>query len=566
MELDSKLRKAIAAIFLCTLAGCITPEPAFCRKLTTYEQALGDIDNKRFESAQLKLLNILAKNPSDADAHAELSRTYMDTNQIDKAFIEANKAIQYDPRMFRAYATKAYCEFRQNHMKEGFSDSATVLKLYTVNPLDWTAWYTHKNLSHAYQMMHRAKEFAEVQTNVYICDLLTAADEARNAGQLNESLQKIDSALKVDSRIPDLWFFRGVIYQNQGQNAQALADFSKAIALTPTAVPMLYYFRGDTYQQLGKHQQAIADFTKIIQAKPKLVAYRFVCETGRFRSEGMREDLAPVSLGDIYVLRAQSYAILKDKVRARKDLETASQLDPTDDKAIAKKAELHLEAGMPEQAIKDYSKSVAANPNDWTRYKERADAYMQLGKNKEALDDYTQVIKLTPNEPGAYMLRAVALKSMKKYDQAIADFSKVLQLRNDDDDAYMERAECYRLMHRYNDALADLDKATNLAHASKTFINEERSKIRAEMKESNYSDGSQTISASGSQTSLADISQTSSTDSSQTVSTDISQPKKNKTEQSGKEQNWLTLALSAAVGVMVIGLLAAHLMRSKSKR
>jgi tetratricopeptide (TPR) repeat protein len=106
---------------------------------------------------------------------------------------------------------------------------------------------------------------------------------------------------------------------------------------------------------------------------------------------------------------------------------------------------------------------------------------MQVGKTKEALVDYSQVIKLTPNEPGAYMLRAVAFKSLKKYDEAIADLSKVLELRNDDDDAYMERSECYRAMHRYQDALADLDKAATLAHASKTYVREARTKVVAEM-------------------------------------------------------------------------------------
>lgn len=556
METDSKLSKAIAATILCMLAACVSTEPAFSRTLTTYEQALADIDNSRFENAQLKLQKLLAKDPSDADAHAELARTYMDTNQIDKALIEANKAIQYDPRMARAYATKAYCEFYRHQMKEGFNDCAKVLKLYTVNPLDWTAWYTHKNLSHAYKMANRTKEFADEQTGVQICDLLSAADQARNAGQLNVSFQKINFALKLDSRIPDLWFFRGVLNLNQGQNAQALADFNKAIALTPTVVPVLYYFRGDTYQQMEKHQQAIDDFTKIIKAKPKLVAYRFVCETGRLRNEGMHEDLSPVSLGDVYVLRAQSYAALKDKVRAGKDLETAGKLDPTDDKAIAKKAELQLEAGMPEQAIRNYSQSVAANPDDWTRYKDRADAYMQLGKSKEALADYTQVIKLTPNEPGAYMLRGVALKSMKKYNEAITDFSKVLELRGDDDDAYMERSECYRLLHRYKEALADLDKAGSLAHASKTFVNEARSKILLEMHESDSGNA------------LEDgLIQSSTPQAGSTPAIDrvSEQPRQSEVAPNNKNHNSLIWLTSGALLVVLLGLVAVVLLRSKNK-
>ncbi len=182
-------------------------------------------------------------------------------------------------------------------------------------------------------------------------------------------------------------------------------------------------------------------------------------------------------------LRAQSYSAIKKPELAAKDLDAAGKLDPSDDKAFAKKAELTMNNGKPDQAIREYTKSVAANPKDWTRYKERADAYMQAGKKDEALADYSEVIKLTPKEPGAYMLRALALKSMKRYEEAIPDFSKTLELHADDDDAYMERSDCYRLMHRYKEALADLDKVSALLPANNNFVREARLKILNESDE-----------------------------------------------------------------------------------
>ena len=80
----------------------------------------------------------------------------------------------------------------------------------------------------------------------------------------------------------------------------------------------------------------------MINAKPKLVAYRFVCETGRLRNELMRDDTSAVSLADVYFLRAQSYVALGKLALAIKDLDTVGKLDPSDDKAFAKKAELVL--------------------------------------------------------------------------------------------------------------------------------------------------------------------------------------------------------------------------------
>lgn len=471
--------RILSAIGISILFGSMLSEPACSRKLSTYEQALECIDEEKYELAVPKLKQVIERNPSDADAHAELARAYMDLDNDEGAIEEATKAIASDSKMARAYATRAYCEFKTNRMKEGFADSEKVIKYYTLNPLDATIWNTYKNRTQAFKMLGRNKESLAEQPKAVVSDLIDAGEKAREVGQLDDALKKIDSALRYNPQVADLWFMRGVICSNQNKNAEAIEDFSKAIKLAPN-VPMLHYFRADCYQQLGKHQQAIEDFTQIINAKPKLVAYRFVCETGRLRNELSRDDTCPISLADVYVLRAQSYSAIKKPNLASKDLDIAGRLEPSDDKAFAKKAELTMNNGKFDQAIIEYTKSVAANPKDWTRYKERADAYLQAGKNEEALSDFSEVIKLTPNEPGAYMLRALALKSLKRYDEAIPDFTKTIDLRADDDDAYMERSDCYRLMHRYKEALADLDKVSALLPRNNNFVHEARAKILAE--------------------------------------------------------------------------------------
>ncbi|MBI2809870.1 MAG: tetratricopeptide repeat protein [Candidatus Melainabacteria bacterium] len=479
MHIFSKNTRTQSAIALGILCGSMLATPALSRSLSVYEQALENIDEEKYELAVPKLKQLIAQDSSNADAHAELARVYMDLENHEGAIAEATRAIELAPKMARAYATRAYCEFRLNRIKEGFADTDKVIKYYTPNPLDASIWNTYRNRCQAYKMLGRTKEYAAEQPKAQVSELIDAGEKAREAGQLDDALQKINLALKSNSQVADLWFMKGVINSNQNNNVEAIADLSTALKLAPN-VPMLYYFRGDCYQQLGKHQEAISDFTQIIKAKPKLVAYRFVCETGRLRNELIRDDTSPISLADAYVLRAQSYAAIKKPELAAKDLDAAGKLDPTDDKAFAKKAELTMTNGNFDQAIKEYTKSVAANPKDWTRYKERADAYLQSGKNEEALSDFSEVIKLTPTDPGAYMLRALALKSLKRYAEAIPDFSKTLELRADDDDAYMERSDCYRLMHRYKDALADLDKVAALLPANNNFVREARAKILAE--------------------------------------------------------------------------------------
>ncbi|MBS1956203.1 MAG: tetratricopeptide repeat protein [Cyanobacteria bacterium SZAS-4] len=506
MQLESSKTRILSAIGLSIICASIFAESALSRKLSFYEQALECLDEEKYDLAVPKLKQVIEHDSSNADAHAELARAYMDLDNNEAAIEESTRAIAIAPKMARAYATRAYSEFKTNRMKEGFADSEKVIKYYTVNPLDATIWNTYKNRIQAFRMLGRNKEFLAEQPKAYISDLIDAGEKAREVGQLDVALQKIDSALKINPEVADLWFMRGVICSNQNKNPEAVDDFSKALKLAPN-VPMLHYFRADCYQQMGKHQQAIDDFNKIIEAKPKLVAYRFVCETGRLRNELSRDDTSPISLADVYVLRAQSYSAIKKPDLAAKDLDVAGRLEPSDDKAFAKKAELTMNNGKFDQAIMEYTKSVAANPKDWTRYKERADAYLQAGRNEEALADFTEVIKLTPNEPGAYMLRALAYKSLKRYAEAIPDFTKALDLRGADDDAYMERSDCYRLMHRYKDALADLDKVSALLPANNNFVHEARVKILAESGEKTNPESSSLPQAGKSQQSAVETRQ-----------------------------------------------------------
>jgi tetratricopeptide (TPR) repeat protein len=474
----AKYATVVCAVALFSWAGSTIPVQA--RTFSTYEQALEDLDEEHYDAAQVKLKNVIEQNPRDADAHADLARAYMNQDNCEQTMAECTQAIQLDPQIYRAYADRAYCFFKLGRIRQGFEDSEKAITLYTVNPLDGAIGTTYKNRGKAFKMIGKTKESSTDQAKAQIYEGLREATKEREKGLLNPTIDKIDALIKLDPQNADLWFFRGIISSNQNKHWQAVADFSRALKLAPRSFAMLKYFRGDSYQQLGRHQQAVDDFTAVINANPRIVAYRFVCETGRLRNELMRDDTSVISVGDVYFLRAQSYTALKKLTLAIQDLEAAGRLNKSDDKAFAQKAELVMGTGKFDQAIKDYTKSVAANPNDWTRYKERADAYLQLGKNNEAIDDYTHVVALTPKDPGAYMLRALALKSLGRYGEAIPDFSQVLKLRPDDDDAYMERAECYRLMHRYQEALADLDRVAAILPANNNFLKEARAKIYAE--------------------------------------------------------------------------------------
>jgi tetratricopeptide (TPR) repeat protein len=62
------------------------------------------------------------------------------------------------------------------------------------------------------------------------------------------------------------YFRRGEARYAAGQPELALADFTKAIELTPTAET--YGMRAYYYRQLGQYERAIADYDKVIALQP----------------------------------------------------------------------------------------------------------------------------------------------------------------------------------------------------------------------------------------------------------------------------------------------------------
>ena len=456
----------------CFLIGCL---PADARCYTLYEQALEDLDESRWEKAEEKLKRLVAEEPNNADYHADLGRYYMDVDKLPEMEAELNRAIALDDKLLRAYEFRSYYYFRKGRFDEGLADAKKAEALYCVNPHDWGLWDVLKNRAKVHARMGMLEQARADREKQLLFEILDQAGKFREGGLLPQALNRIDEGLKIDPLHADLWFLRGVVNANMMKFWEAVADYNKALRYSPAST-MIYYFRGDCYEQLGKHQQAVDDYTRVINAGKKLVAFRFVCETGRLRDEILRDDTVCVSLNDVYFLRAQAYMAMGKLTAAVKDLDYVALHDKTDDKALARRAEIVESMGKSDDSIKDFSRAIQANGKDIQGYVSRAQAYLRLGKDDEAIADFTEIVKMNPDDPGSYVLRAGAYKTIGRYDDAIADYTKAISQQLEDD-LLLERADCYRAVHKYEEALKDLQQALELDNSNRLLVSALRAKI-----------------------------------------------------------------------------------------
>jgi tetratricopeptide (TPR) repeat protein len=218
----------------------------------------------------------------------------------------------------------------------------------------------------------------------------------------------------------------GIAKAQKGDLDGAVADFSKAIQLTPDYAEA-YYSRGVAKREKGDYNGAIADWDKAIQLKPDY-AYAYN-NRGNAKSEK------------------------GDYNGAIADLDKAIQLKPNDAEPYYNRGNAKSEKGDYNGAIADYDKAIHLKPN-------YADACNRLAwllatcpranlrDGKKAVEDATKACDLTAwKNLNELSTLAAAYAESGDFDDAIKWETKYLQapnLRADYAEQHKKRLALYR--------------------------------------------------------------------------------------------------------------------------
>ena len=165
---------------------------------------------------------------------------------------------------------------------------------------------------------------------------------------------------------------RGRFRAERGDTAHALADLDRAIALGPSAE--LYYWRGLVYEQIHEYPRAVADCTHAIELDPKLA--------------------------DAYAHRCASRALgpKKEWKRASADCEKAIALGPDRSAGYFSRALVHfLQMRNPHRIVADCDKAIALDPGHYQAYALRAAVHDASGQHARACADTRRARALHPH-------------------------------------------------------------------------------------------------------------------------------------------------------------------------
>ncbi|HTY45948.1 MAG TPA: tetratricopeptide repeat protein [Patescibacteria group bacterium] len=259
---------------------------------------------------------------------------------------------------------------------------------------------------------------------------------------------------------------RGVAYGDQGNFAQAISDYTRAIAISPDYAEA-YYNRANAYDKQGNLSQAIADYTRAIAISPAYAAAynnraNVYNKQGNF-AQAIADCIRAIEINpdyaEAYYNRGLAYDKQGDLPQAVADYAKAISLNPNLEKAHNNRGVIYGKQANLAQAIADYSKAIEINPDYAEAYYNRANAYDKQGNFTQAIADYTKAVALNPNYAAAYNNRGVAYGARGKFAQAIADCTRAIEINPNLEQAYNNRGLAYDKQGDLPQAVADYTKA-----------------------------------------------------------------------------------------------------------
>ena len=251
---------------------------------------------------------------------------------------------------------------------------------------------------------------------------------------------RLRSAVKADSSLWEAWYNLGVIAWREGEDDEAIDDFSKALAQNRDHTPTLMA-RAEAYRRAAKKKEARADYEAALKAMEeddpnrRDVAARLA---SLLRDAGEYEDAVEVLRETVRVsgTNARIYTELGQIYIAQKRLELAQLM-------LAKALEL--------------------DAKDPSVYNALALLAQRQGKAQEAFERYDQAVSLDAKYIDARFNKATVLLDAGDYARAKAELAVIVDNKSDDYAAWVSLGVAQRGLGAFPEARKAFDRVVKEA-------------------------------------------------------------------------------------------------------
>ncbi len=379
-----------------------------------------------YDRAKELFEKIVSVDPASIPAHTRLAKTLLGLKQYNEACAEFTRAIELVQR-------NAADLGQELDLRRGRAEAGQLAGSYQKAADDYSWVIDHGGA-----------------TESLFVHLATAQDAL---GQTQLAITSLDKALERNPGDAETYLHRALLYKHLNDKQAAFSDFAKAIKINPA----LSSWRASFYLDQGQSANAIDDYTRAIEVNNGGCKATELCN------------------------RAAVYANLDHHRKAISDLNQAIKLQPTNADYLACRGSSYFGVSDFKKAISDFHQAIEKAPQEAEYYYKRAEALAADGQKEAAIKDYDEAIKRNPDKAGMYLFRrAIAASDMNHHQQAIEDLTKAIALDNQEPNYWFNRAMEYKAIDNFKESEANLSKSIELRPSFATAY-KYRAMVRAKL-------------------------------------------------------------------------------------
>lgn len=306
-----------------------------------------------------------------------------------------------------------------------------------------------------------------------------------------EAEQAYTECIRLNPKISNCFFNRGLARQIGIGYAQALEDFTQVISLEPNNAKA-YKSRGVVFVALKRFDEAIADFNKAISLDAKYAEAYYQRGITYEKKGDETQAVADITQaiandsrkGYMYSSRGMIYKKQKNFDLAIKDFSNAVTWNPNDGNSFYHRGEIYFDQGKLELAEINFNLAITIDKSyqrlvDSHKLLAKINATQNQGKQPETNLPKPANIQPTPSpkyNPVTPPLTSVEKEKVatehlnnaiynfrgNKFEAAAADFTKYLQVYPNSAEGYYNRGLTFAKWGKSASAIADFEQALKL--------------------------------------------------------------------------------------------------------
>lgn len=457
----------IVALF----AGCSRDPNVRKQKLMASGHAF--FEKGRYREAAIQFANAADLDPRYAEAHYQLARTDLKTQQWSRAFQELSRTIELQPDHYPAHIDIANLLVAGGHLKLAQDHVDLLLAKRPDDPLVHLAaanlLSARQDFIGAIQENQKAIALAPNRADSY----LSLAELQGRTKQPEAAEANFRKAIELDPRSASAQLALGGYYLSLNRIADAEQQFRQAMVTAPQD-PEPRRSLARLYLSQGKKDQA-EEFLK--RSKDDFpddsTGYRML---GDFYISVGETDKAIAEYASLYQAHPLDLQVKKNYVQLliiKNRLDEARKLDdeilkslPYDPEGLVYRGQLQLRDGHPDQAIETLQTAIKSDPDNGIAHFNLGVAFDQQGNLQRAQGEWQQAARLRPDSPDPQ--RSLASLALRKDDMSMLQQAadELVRIQPTSPQGYVLRAVSFIRRGQVPKAEEDIHKAIEVAPAN----------------------------------------------------------------------------------------------------